>query len=412
MTHDHSALLAQLDALKSADVGAVFAELIRAGMQALIEAEATEKIGAGRYERSEDRGTHRNGHRARLVSTTSGDIELKIPKLRAGSFFPALLERRRRIDKALHAVIMEAYVHGVSTRSVDDLVGALGVDSGISKSEVSRICAGLDREVEAFRTRTLNHTAFPYVFADATFCKVRVGAHVVSQALVVATGVSAEGTREVLGTAVGDSESFEFWREFLASLKARGLVGVHLVISDAHAGLKAAVAQQFSGSSWQRCRVHFMRNLHGAVSATHAPAVTAAVKTVFAHTDPEEVAAQWDTVADSLAGSFPKVAAMMNEAKADVLAFTAFPRAHWQKIWSNNPIERLNKEIKRRADVVEIFPNPAAFLRLATAVVIEAHDEWQVTRRYLSEVSMAELRKVIAAKQSADKPLAEQRQIA
>ncbi|MFN8031881.1 MAG: IS256 family transposase [Mycobacterium sp.] len=412
MTHDHSALLAQLDALKSADAGAVFAELIRAGLQALIEAEATEKIGAGRYERTEDRGTHRNGHRPKTVSTTSGDIEVKIPKLRVGSFFPSLLERRRRIDKALHAVIMEAYVHGVSTRSVDDLVAALGVDSGISKSEVSRICGGLDREIEAFRTRTLTHTQFPYVFCDATFCKVRVGAHVVSQALVVATGVSIEGTREVLGTAVGDSESFEFWREFLASLKARGLSGVHLVISDAHAGLKAAVGQQFSGSSWQRCRVHFMRNLHGAVSAKHAPAVTAAVKTVFAHTDPAEVAAQWDTVADSLAASFPKVAAMMNEAKADVLAFAAFPRAHWQKIWSNNPIERLNKEIKRRADVVEIFPNPAAFLRLATAVVIEAHDEWQVTRRYLSEISMAELRKVIAAKQAADKPLAEQRQIA
>jgi putative transposase len=412
MTHDHSALLAQLDALKSAEAGAVFAELIRAGLQALIEAEATEKIGAGRYERTEDRGTHRNGHRPKTVSTTSGDIEVKIPKLRVGSFFPSLLERRRRIDKALHAVIMEAYVHGVSTRSVDDLVAALGVDSGISKSEVSRICAGLDREIEAFRTRTLTHTQFPYVFCDATFCKVRVGAHVVSQALVVATGVSMEGTREVLGTAVGDSESFEFWREFLAGLKARGLAGVHLVISDAHAGLKAAVAQQFSGSSWQRCRVHFMRNLHGAVSGKHAPAVTAAVKTVFAHTDPAEVAAQWDTVADSLAASFPKVAAMMNEAKADVLAFTAFPRAHWQKIWSNNPIERLNKEIKRRADVVEIFPNPAAFLRLATAVVIEAHDEWQVTRRYLSEISMAELRQVITTKQSADKPLAEQRQIA
>ena len=412
MTHDHSALLAQLDALKSADVGAVFAELIRAGLQALIEAEATETIGAGRYQRSEDRSTHRNGHRSKTVSTTSGDIEVKIPKLRSGSFFPSLLERRRRIDKALHAVIMEAYVHGVSTRSVDDLVAAMGVASGVSKSEVSRICAGLDREIEAFRSRTLTHTQFPYVFADATFCKVRVGAHVVSQALVVATGVSIEGTREVLGTAVGDSESFELWREFLASLKARGLAGVHLVISDAHAGLKSAVAQQFSGSSWQRCRVHFMRNLHGAVSAKHAPAVTAAVKTVFAHTDPDEVAAQWDTVADSLAASFPKVAAMMNEAKADVLAFTAFPRAHWQKIWSNNPIERLNKEIKRRADVVEIFPNPAAFLRLATAVVIEAHDEWQVTRRYLSEISMAELRKVIAAKQTAEKPVAEQLQIA
>ena len=228
------------------------------------------------------------------------------------------------------------------------LVAAMGVASGVSKSEVSRICAGLDAEIEAFRTRSLAHTQFPYVFCDATFCKVRIGAHVVSQALVVATGVSIDGTREVLGTAVGDSESYEFWREFLASLKARGLGGVHLVISDAHAGLKAAVAQQFSGSSWQRCRVHFMRNLHTTVSAKHAPAVTAAVKTIFAHTDPDEVAAQWDRVADTLAASFPKVAAMMSDAKTDVLAFTAFPKAHWQKIWSNNPIERLNKESKRR----------------------------------------------------------------
>ena len=245
--------------------------------------------------------------------------------------------------------------------------------------------------------------------AMAAFCKVRVGAHVVSQALVVATGVSVDGTREVLGTAVGDSESYEFWREFLVSLRARGLSGVHLVISDAHAGLKAAVAKQFTWSSWQRCRVHFMRNLHTAVAAKHASAVTAAAKTIFAHTDPEEVAAQWDRVADTLAGSFPKVADMMSQAKADVLAFTAFPKAHWQKIWSNNPIERLNKEIKRRADVVEIFPNPAAFLRLATAVVIEAHDEWQVTRRYLSDVSMDELRAVIAA--AALAALAKQHQI-
>ena len=306
MTQDHSALLAQLDALKSADAGAVFAELIRAGLQALIEAEATEAIGAGRYQRTDGRTVHRNGHRPKTVSTTAGDVEVQIPKLRAGSFFPSLLERRRRIDKALHAVIMEAYVHGVSTRSVDDLVAAMGVDSGVSKSEVSRICAGLDKEIEAFRTRSLAHTTFPYVFCDATFCKVRIGAHVVSQALVVATGVSIDGTREVLGTAVGDSESYEFWREFLASLKARGLAGVHLVISDAHAGLKAAVAQQFTGSSWQRCRVHFMRNLHTAVSAKHAPAVTAAVKTIFAHTDPADVAAQWDRVADTLAGVVPE----------------------------------------------------------------------------------------------------------
>ena len=382
-------------------MASVFAELIRAGLQELIEAEATETLGAGRYERTENRTTHRNGHRSKTVSTTSGDVELKIPKLRSGSFFPSLLERRRRIDKALHAVIMEAYVHGVSTRSVDDLVAALGVASGISKSEVSRICAGLDAEVARFRERTLTHTTFPYVYLDATYCKVRVGAHVVSQALVVATGVSIDGTREVLGTAVGDSESFEFWREFVTSLKSRGLSGVHLVVSDAHAGLKVAVTQQFTGASWQRCRVHFMRNLQGAVSSKHVPPVMAAVKTIFAHTDPVEVAAQWDQVVDTLTSSFPKVAAMMETAKHDVLAFTAFPRAHWQKIWSNNPIERLNKEIKRRADVVEIFPNPAAFLRLATAVVIEQHDEWQVTRRYVSDVSMDELRAVIAAKEHA-----------
>jgi transposase-like protein len=257
MTHDHSALLTQLDALKSADPGSVFAELIRAGLQALIEAEATQALGAGRYERTEERTNYRNGTRSKTVSTTSGDVEVQIPKLRSGSFFPSLLERRRRIDQALHAVIMEAYVHGVSTRNVDDLVAALGVESGVSKSQVSRICAGLDVEIARFRERTLTHTSFPYVFLDATYCKVRIGAHVVSHALVVATGVSIEGTREVLGTAVGDSESFDFWREFLTGLKARGLSGVHLVISDAHAGLKAAVAQQFTGAAWQRCRVHY-----------------------------------------------------------------------------------------------------------------------------------------------------------
>jgi putative transposase len=410
MALSQSAVSELLDAFRTGDGVDLIRESVRMVMQELIEAEATERIGAAPYERTPDRVTDRNGHRPRVLSTKAGDVELRIPKLRKGSFFPVILEPRRRIDQALYAVVMEAYVHGVSTRSVDDLVEAMGVDAGISKSEVSRICAGLDKEIEAFRTRSLAHTQFPYVFCDATFCKVRIGAHVVSQALVVATGVSIDGTREVLGTAVGDSESYEFWREFLSSLRARGLTGVHLVISDAHAGLKAAVAQQFTGSSWQRCRVHFMRNLHTAVAAKHAPAVTAAVKTIFAHTDPADVADQWDRVADTLAASFPKVATMMSEAKTDVLAFTAFPKAHWQKIWSNNPIERLNKEIKRRADVVEIFPNPAAFLRLATAVVIESHDEWQVTRRYLSDVSMDELRAVIAKKHAAA-ALAKQHQI-
>ncbi|MCK0441206.1 IS256 family transposase [Gordonia alkaliphila] len=417
MTHDHSALLEQLTelgTLRSDELGlaGVLPEILRAGLQALIEAEATAAIGAGRYERSADRTTVRNGHRPKTISTPAGDVRVKIPKLRAGSFFPVLLERRRRIDKALYAVIMEAYVQGISTRSVDDLVRAMGVDSGVSKSEVSRICAGLDAEIAEFRERSLTHTEFPYVFCDATFCKVRVGAHVVSQALIVATGVSITGTREVLGTAVGQSESYEFWREFLASLKARGLHGVHLVISDAHAGLKTAVAQQFTGATWQRCRVHFMRNLHGAVAAKQQPVVTAGVRTIFAHTEAKDVAAQWDQVANTFDGPFPKAAAMMRDAKTDVLAFSAFPKPHWQKIWSNNPIERLNKEIKRRADVVEIFPNPAAFLRLATAVVIDAHDEWQVTRRYMSEVSMDELREVLAEKDKAAALLDAQAQIA
>lgn len=236
MTHDHSALITQLDSLKGADPASVFAELIRAGLQALIDAEATEVLGAGRNERTEARTTYRNGARSKTVATTSGDVEVQSPKLRSGSFFSSLLERRRRIDQPLYAVIMEAYVHGVSTRNADDLVTALGVESGISKSQVSRICQGLDTEIARFRERTLTHTSFPYVFLDATYCKVRIGAHVVSHALVVATGVSIDGTREVLGTAVGDSESFDFWREFLVGLRARGLSGVHLVISDAHAG--------------------------------------------------------------------------------------------------------------------------------------------------------------------------------
>ncbi len=239
MTHDHSALITQLDALKGADPASVFAELIRTGLQALIDAEATQVLGAGRYERTAERTNYRNGTRPKTVATTSGDVEVQIPKLRSGSFFPSLLERRRRIDQALYAVIMEAYVHGVSTRNVDDLVAALGVESGLSKSQVSRICAGLDTEIARFRERTLTHTSFPYIFLDATYCKVRIGAHVVSHALVVATGVSIDGTREVLGTAVGDSESFDFWREFLVGLRARGLSGVHLVISDAHAGFES-----------------------------------------------------------------------------------------------------------------------------------------------------------------------------
>lgn len=392
MAMDQSALLELLAALKDTEVS----DRIRAATehlyQELIDAEATAVIGAGPWQRSTERTALRNGTRERVLSTTAGDLDLRIPKLRTGSFFPSLLERRRRVDQALFAVVMEAYLHGVSTRKVDDLVKALGADTGISKSEVSRICAGLDEEVAAFRDRSLADAAFPYVFLDATYCKARVGRRVVSQAVVIATGVRADGHREVLGFDVGDSENGAFWTAFLRSLKARGLAGVLLVISDAHEGLKAAIGSVLLGSSWQRCRVHFTRNVLDAVSKTNAEMVAAAIRTIFAQPDATHVTEQFEVIATMLARSHPKVAAMLTDAREDLLAFTAFPIAHWKKIWSTNPLERLNKEVKRRTDVVGVFPNPAALLRLAGAVLVEAHDEWAATdRRYLSERSMAQL---------------------
>ncbi len=362
-------------------------------LQALIELEADQVIGAGRYERAATRTTHRNGSRSRLLSTKAGDVELAIPKLRHGSFFPALLEPRRRIDRALWAVIMEAYVHGVSTRKVDDLVAALGIDAGVSKSQVSRICAELDQAVAAFGERRLDHLAFPYVFLDGTYVKAHEGTHVVSKAVVVATGVGADGHREVLGLAVGDSEDKAFWTAFLRSLRARGLTGVRLVISDAHEGLKAAIEKVLLGSSWQRCRVHFMRNVLAKVPKGSAEMVAAAVRTIFAQPDATAVAEQLDSIASKLGRQFPAVEAMLREAAPDLCAFAAFPQAHWKKVWSTNPLERVNKEIKRRTNVVGIFPNEAGVLRLAGSVLLEVHDEWQVAeRRYLSEASMAKLR--------------------
>ena len=271
-----------LAALKAGEMTEKIRTSLEWVLQQLIEAEATSVIGAGRYERAEGRLTQRNGYRPRLLSTPAGDVELGIPKFREGAFFPSLLERRRRIDRALYGVIMEAYVHGVSTRKVDDLVKALGAASGISKSEVSRICAGLDKELEEFRNRPLDHVPFTYVFADATYVKGRVGGRVVSRAVVVATGVTAQGDREVLGIEVGDSENGAFWTAFLKGLRARGLSGVQLVISDHHLGLKAAIASVFVGSSWQRCRVHFMRNVLARVPRASAEMVAAAIRTVFA----------------------------------------------------------------------------------------------------------------------------------
>jgi putative transposase len=284
---------------------------------------------------------------------------------------------------------MEAYVHGVSTRKVDDLVQALGIDSGISKSEVSRICKELDKEMEGFRTRKLDHINFPYLFCDATYVKGRVAGRVVSRAVVIVTGVTEKGAREVLGCDVGDSEDGAFWTTFLRSLRQRGLKGVRLVISDHHLGLKEAIAKVFLGAAWQRCRVHFMRNVLTKVPRANQQMVAAAVKTIFIQPDRAHIDHQLDEVVRMLQLQFPQVADKLAGAAPDLLAFSSFPLGHWTKLWSTNPLERVNAEIKRRTNVVGIFPNDASLLRLVTAVLVEQHDEWEVAeRRYLTEESM------------------------
>ena len=389
MALDQSALLELLEVLKTSDASELMRQMLATMLQELIDAEASVVIGAMPHERTGSRTTQRNGTREKVLTTGIGDVSIKIPKTRTGSFFPALLAPRRRIDVALHAVIMQAYIEGVSTRRVDDLVIAMG-GTEVSKSEVSRICAQLDVDVAAWRTRPLDEQPFPYVFLDATYCKARINGRVVSQAVVIATGVSADGHREVLGCAVGDSETEEFWTEFLRDLRGRGLGGVQLVISDAHSGLVAAVGTVLQGAAWQRCRVHFMRNVLTKVPKADADMVATWIRTIFTMGTPKAVRAQLDHVGDTLQTSHPRVAQMLAEAKADLTAFADFPLAHWRKIWSTNHLERLNKEVKRRTDVVGIFPNIDALLRLSACVLIEAHDEWQDTdRRYLSEGSMA-----------------------
>jgi putative transposase len=392
MTLSESAINEMLAVINEGGGADLVRQLAQFGIQELIEAEATEAIGAAAWERSPERVTHRNGHRPRVWSTKAGDLELGIPKFRKGAFFPEILEPRRRIDQAMYAVVMEAYVNGVSTRSVDALVAALGVDTGISKSEVSRICAGLDDRVAAFRNRTLGHTEFPYVYLDATYVHVRDDAlgQVVSRAVVIATGITINGDREILGVDIGDSEDATFWTAFLRSLKQRGLTGVRLVISDAHEGLKTAIRKCFQGASWQRCRVHYARNLLANVPKGQAE-FAAAFRSIFALATVEEILARWDEVAATLDERFPKAAASMHTAKTDVLAFTAFPTAHWRKIWSNNPLERLNKEVERRSNVVGIFPNDRAAIRLIGAVLADQHEEWAIARRYMTDASMAEL---------------------
>jgi len=381
-----------LDAVRAGGDIDLIRTSVEAVLQALIDAEATAFIGAEPHERTDTRTNQRNGSRPRLLATKAGDVNLAIPKLRQGSFFPSILDRRRRIDAALYAVVMEAYVHGVSTRKVDDLVAALGAASGISKSEVSRICAELDETLSAFRDRPLDHVEFPYVFLDATYIKARSGGRIVSKAVIVATGVSRNGDREVLGVEVGDSEDGAFWIAFLRSLKARKLHGVQLVISDAHTGLHEAIGAVMHGATWQRCKVHLARNVLAKVPKASQDMVAAAMRTIYAQPDAERVHHQFTEMVTMLERQFAHAARILDAARDDVLAFSTFPAAHWRKIWSTNPLERLNAEIKRRTRVVGIFPNDAAVLRLVTAVVAETHDEWQVAeRRYLAETTMARL---------------------
>jgi transposase-like protein len=370
--------------------GDVLREGIRVLSQALMETEVAGLIGAERHERTADRTAFRNGHRLRTWDTRMGTIELAIPKVRPGTYFPSLLQPRRRAEHALLAVVQEAYVHGVSTRKVDDLVRALGVD-GISKSEVSRICGELDTAVTAFRTRAITGE-HRYVWLDATYHKVRVDGRVVSQATVVAIGVTSEGERQVLGVDVGPSEDRVFWTAFLRGLVKRGLTGVRLVISDAHTGLKQAISTVLTGASWQRCRVHFMRNLLATVPQGAREAIAAIVRTIFAQPDHASALTQLRKVADGLRPKFPKAAALLEEAAEDVLAYRHLPSEHHRQLHSTNPLERLNKEIKRRSNVVGIFPNPAALIRLVGAVLLEQDDEWTVAeRRYFSVESMGRL---------------------
>ena len=387
--HDLSALL---DALRAGEMTDTIRTSLEWILQQLIEAEATAFIGAGPHERTETRVGQRNGHRARLLSTPAGDLELEIPKLRQGSFFPSLLERRRRIDRALFAVVMEAYVHGVSTRKVDDLVQALGVASGISKSEVSRICGELDRDLKAFRERPLDHTEFVYVFCDATYVKGRVRGRVVSRAVVIATGVTITGDREVLGIDVGDSEDGAFWTAFLkASERAASLV-----CSSSSPTITSASKPRSARCSSARAG--------NAAACTHAQRLGEGPQGVRgdgrrrgphdlrpARPHPRARPARRSRRACSTASSLASPQCSRDAAE-DLLAFAGFPVAHWRKIWSTNPLERINGEIKRRTNVVGIFPNDASILRLVTAVLVETHDEWAVSeRRYLSEESMAKL---------------------
>jgi len=355
-------------------------DMIQFVAQRMMEMDAEGLCAAAYGERSPERANSRNGYRERLWETRAGSIDLKIPKLRKGSYFPGFLEPRRTAEKALAAVVQEAYVQGVSTRSVDELVKAMGM-SGISKSQVSRLCAEIDERVGAFLNRPIEGD-WPYLWIDATYVKVREAGRIVSVAVIIAVAVNTDGVREVLGMAIGPSEAEPFWTAFLRSLMRRGLRGVKLVISDAHEGLKAAASKVLK-ATWQRCKVHFLRNALAHAGKGQRQMVLAMINTAFAQENLEAAVTQWRSVADQLRTKFPKLATLMDGAETDVLAYMGFPKAHTKQIHTTNPLERLNAEIKRRTDVVGIFPNEAAITRLVGALLLEQSDEWALQRRYM-----------------------------
>ena len=386
MTDDMMTLRALME--KSPDAS-FLREMIGYGAQRLMELEVGGLTGAAHGEKSPERLAQRNGYRDRDWETRAGTVELRIPKLRKGSYFPFFLEPRRLAEKALTAVVQEAYIQGISTRSVDDLVQAMGM-SGISKSQVSRLCEEIDVRVKAFLDRPIEGD-WPYLWIDATYIKVRQNGRIVSVAVIVAVGANTDGRREVLGMEVGPSEAETFWTDFLRGLARRGLRGVKLVVSDAHEGIKAAVSKVMN-CTWQRCRVHFMRNVSAHAGKSARRVVTAFMSAAFAQDDAEAAKVQWRRVADQLRPKLPKLAGLLDEAETDVLAYMTFPPAHRAKLHSTNPLERLNGEIKRRTEVVGIFPNEAAIVRLVGAILLEQNDEWSVQRsRYLSLETIASL---------------------
>ena len=382
MTEDRMALLELIE--KGADADLV-REMLSFAAGRLMDAEVQARTGAAHGVRDPERLVQRNGYRERAWDTRVGQIDLEIPRLRRGSYFPSFLEPRRTAEKALTAVIQEAYVHGVSTRAVDDLVKAMGA-SGVSKSQVSRLVAEIDERVDAFLARPIEGE-WPYLWIDATYVKAREAGRIVSTATIIAVGVNTDGRRDVLGVATGPSEAELFWKGFLRSLADRGLRGVKLVIADDHKGLRAAASKIFH-ATLQRCRVHWMRNLLTHAPAKQRPAVIAMLKTIFAQETAAEARSQWKAVADALRERAPKLAALMDASLDDVLAYTAFPKEHWPQIASTNPLERLNGEIKRRSNVVGIFPNDRAVIRLVGALMLEQNDEWAVGRRYMSLESL------------------------